>query len=185
MARFKDIYKNKVVPELVKKFNCTNPMAVPKLKKIIVSMGVGKNVQDKKFIEMAKKDLIQITGQLLLVCRAKKSVSNFKLREGDLIGLKVTLRGLRMYEFMDRLVSLSIPRIRDFRGLNPDSFDGNGNYSMGISEQSVFPEIDPAKIEFQQGMNITFVTSTDSDEQAREMLVLFGMPFKTKGSENN
>jgi large subunit ribosomal protein L5 len=178
MARLKDIYKSKVVPELVKEFGYKNRMAVPRLEKIIVSMGVGKAVQEKKFIELAKADLTLITGQMPLVCKAKKSVSNFKVRQGQETGLKVTIRGERMYEFMDRLISLAIPRVRDFRGLSPSGFDGRGNYSMGLSEQTVFPEINMAKIEFQQGMNITFVTTAGSDDEARRMLALFGMPFR-------
>ena len=178
MARLKDLYKSKIVPELTKEFGYKNPMAVPKMTKVVISMGVGKAVQDKKFIELAKKDLMMITGQMPLVCKAKKSVSNFKVREGQETGLKVTVRGVRMYEFMDRLISLAIPRVRDFRGLNADSFDGRGNYSMGLGEQSVFPEINPVKVEFQQGMNITFVTTAQSNEEARKLLQLFGMPFK-------
>lgn len=182
MARLKDLYKTKVVPDLVKEFEYKNPMAVPRIEKIVVSMGVGKAVQDKKFLDLAKKDLTMITGQMPLACVAKKSVSNFKVRQGEKTGLKVTLRGSRMYEFMDRLISLAIPRVRDFRGLNPDGFDGRGNYSMGLAEQSVFPEIDPVKIEFQQGMNITFVTTAKSNEEARSMLASFGMPFKTSAT---
>ncbi len=178
MARLKDLYKSKVTVELTKEFGYKNPMAVPRLEKIVVSMGLGKAVQDRKFLDLAQKDLTMITGQKPLVCKAKKSVSNFKVRAGDKTGLKVTLRGVRMYEFLDRLVSLAIPRVRDFRGLNPKGFDGRGNYSMGINEQSVFPEIDPAKIEFQQGMNITFVTTAKSDEESRRMLTLMGMPFR-------
>ncbi len=129
-------------------------------------------------MEIAKKDLTMISGQIPLVCKARKSVSNFKLREGMEIGLKVTIRGIRMFEFMDRLINLAIPRVRDFRGLNKNGFDGRGNYSMGLSEQSVFPEINAAKVEFQQGMNITFVTTAKTDDEARKMLQLFGMPFK-------
>ena len=178
MARLKDLYKSRVVPELTKEFGYENPMAVPRMEKIVISMGVGRAAEDKKFLELAKNDLMMITGQMPLACKAKKSVSNFKVREGMETGLKVTVRSKRMYEFMDRLISLAIPRVRDFRGLDPDSFDGRGNYSMGLSEQSVFPEINPAKLEFQQGMNITFVTTADTDEEARKMLSLFGMPFK-------
>jgi large subunit ribosomal protein L5 len=178
MARLKDIYKSKVVPELLKEFGYKNRMAVPRLEKIIISMGVGKAVQDKKFLELAKADLTLITGQMPLVCKAKKSVSNFKVRAGQETGLKVTIRGERMYEFMDRLISLAIPRVRDFRGLSPHGFDGRGSYSMGLSEQTVFPEINTAKVEFQQGMNITFVTTAKNNDQARRMLALFGMPFK-------
>jgi large subunit ribosomal protein L5 len=178
MARLKDLYKSKVVGELTKEFGYKNRMAVPRLEKIIVSMGVGKAVQDKKFLELARADLMMITGQMPLVCKAKKSVSNFKVRAGQETGLKVTIRGERMYEFIDRLISLAIPRVRDFRGLNPKGFDGRGSYSMGLSEQTVFPEINPSKVEFQQGMNITFVTTAKSDDEARRMLALFGMPFR-------
>ena len=179
MARLKDLYKSQIVPELTKEFSYKNPMAVPRMVKVIVSMGVGRAVQDKKFLEFAKKDLMMITGQIPVACKAKKSVSNFKVREGMETGLKVTIRGERMYEFMDRLINLTIPRVRDFRGLNPNSFDGEGNYSMGLSEQGVFPEINPGQIEFQQGMNITFVTTARTDAEARRMLSLFGMPFKS------
>jgi len=178
MARLRDLYKSKIVPELTREFGYKNPMAVPRMEKIIVSMGVGKATQEKKFLEAARQDLMMITGQMPAVCKAKKSVSNFKVRKGMEIGLKVTLRGVRMYEFMDRLINLAIPRVRDFRGLNPNSFDGRGNYSMGLAEQGVFPEINPAKIEFQQGMNITFVTTAKTDEEARRLLQLFGMPFR-------
>ncbi len=178
MARLKDLYKSKVVQELTKEFSYKNSMAVPRMEKVVISMGVGRATQDKKFLESAKKDLMMITGQMPLVCKAKKSVSNFKVREGVETGLKVTVRGVRMYEFMDRLVSLAIPRVRDFRGLNDNSFDGRGNYSMGLSEQSVFPEINVAKMEFQQGMNITFVTTARTDEEAKKLLELFGMPFR-------
>ncbi len=178
MARLKDLYKSQIVPELTKEFNYKNPMAVPRMEKVIVSMGVGRAAQDKKFLELAKKDLMMITGQMPVACKAKKSVSNFKVREGMETGLKVTVRGERMYEFMDRLINLAIPRVRDFRGLNPNSFDGRGNYSMGLSEQGVFPEINPGQIEFQQGMNITFITTAKTDTEAMKMLALFGMPFK-------
>ena len=180
MARLKDLYKSRIVSELTKEFGYKSPMAVPRVEKVIVSMGVGKAVQDKKYLEAAQKELMMITGQMPLVCKAKRSVSNFKLRKGMENGLKVTLRGVRMYEFMDRLINLSIPRVRDFRGLNPDSFDGRGNYSIGLSEQTVFPEINPAQVEFQQGMNITFVTTAKTNEEARQLLLLFGMPFRKK-----
>jgi len=178
MARLKDLYKSQVVPEMVKEFDYKNQHAVPKLEKIVVSMGVGRATSEKKFLEGAKKDLMMISGQMPVVCKATKSVSNFKLREGAEIGLKVTIRRERMYEFMDRLINLTIPRVRDFRGLNTNSFDGRGNYSMGLSEQGVFPEINPAQIEFQQGMNIAFVTTAKTDEEARKLLSLFGMPFR-------
>ncbi len=178
MARLKDLYKSKIVPELTKEFSYKNPMAVPQMTKVVISMGVGRAASDKKFIELAKKDLMMITGQMPFVCKAKKSVSNFKVREGYETGLKVTLRKERMYEFLDRTINLAIPRVRDFRGLNPKSFDGRGNYSMGLDEQSVFPEIDPSRIENQQGMNITFVTTAQTNEEGHEVLRLFGMPFR-------
>jgi len=179
MARLKDLYKSKIAAELTGEFGYTNPMAVPRMEKVVVSMGVGRAIQDKRILEAAKQDLMMICGQRPMVCKAKKSVSNFKLREEMEIGLKETLRGVRMYEFMDRLINLAIPRVRDFRGLNRNSFDGRGNYSMGVSEQSIFPEINMGKVEFQQGMNITFVTTALTDEEARKMLSLFGMPFKS------
>lgn len=178
MARLKDVYKSKVAPSLQEKFQYRSVMATPKLEKIVISMGVGKAVQDKKFLDNAFKDLTVISGQKPLICKAKRSVSNFKVREGDKTGLKVTLRKERMFEFLDRLINLAIPRVKDFRGLNPKGFDGRGNYSMGLDEQSAFPEIDPAMIQTTQGMNITFVTSADTDDESREMLKLFGMPFK-------
>ncbi len=184
MARLKDLYKSKVIQELTKEFGYKNSMAVPRMEKVVISMGIGKATQDKKFLESAKKDLIMIVGQMPIACKAKKSVSNFKVREGTETGLKVTVRGLRMYEFMDRLISLAIPRMRDFRGLNANSFDGRGNYSMGLSEQSVFPEINLAKMEFQQGMNITFVTTAQTNDEARKLLELFGMPFKKPESKD-
>jgi large subunit ribosomal protein L5 len=179
MSRLRDIYRSKVAPELMKKFNYTSIMAVPRMEKIVISMGVGKAVQDKKFLDNAIKELTMISGQKPLVIPARKSVSNFKVREGDNTSLKVTLRRERMFEFMDRLINLAIPRVKDFRGLNPKGFDGRGNYSMGLNEQSVFPEIEPAKVETQQGMNIAFVTTARTDDESREMLRLFGMPFRT------
>ncbi len=179
MARLKDVYKSKVVPGLTEEFGYKNPMAVPRMEKVVVSMGVGRATQDKKFLESAKKDLTMIMGQIPVVCKAKKSVAGFKVRQGQETNLKVTVRGVRMYEFMDRLINLAIPRVRDFRGLDPNSFDGRGNYSMGLIEQGVFPEINPAQMEFQQGMNVTLVTTANTDEEARKMLSLFGMPFKS------
>ena len=180
MSRLRDIYKSKVATELQSKFNYKSSMAIPAVEKIVISMGVGRAIQEKKYLENALKDMTVISGQKPLICKAKKSVSNFKLREEMEIGLKVTLRKERMYEFMDRLINLAIPRVKDFRGLNAKGFDGRGNYSMGISEQSVFPEIDPSRIEVQQGMNVTFVTSAATNEESFEMLRLFGMPFKTE-----
>ena len=178
MSRLKDIYKSKVVPGMQDKFKYSSVMAVPKVEKVVISMGIGKALMDKKFLVNAIKDLTVIAGQKPVVCKAKKSVSNFKVRAGWETGLKVTLRKERMYEFMDRLINLAIPRVKDFRGLSPKSFDGRGNYSMGVDEQSVFPEIDPGRIETQQGMNITFVTSATTNDEGREMLKLFGMPFQ-------
>jgi large subunit ribosomal protein L5 len=178
MARLKDIYKSKVVPELTKEFGYANVMAVPKMEKIVISMGIGKATQDKKFLELAKKDLAMITGQAPSVCKARKSVSNFKVREGVETGLKVTVRGIRMYEFMDRLINLAIPRVRDFRGLNPNGFDGRGNYSFGVDEQLIFPEIDYDKVQKVRGMDITFVTSAENDEQGKALLESFGFPFR-------
>ena len=180
MSRLRDIYKSKVSSGLQEKFGYKSSMAVPKVEKVVISMGVGKAIQEKKYLENAVKDLTQISGQKPLIIKAKKSVSNFKLREGMEIGLKVTLRKERMYEFMDRLINLAIPRVKDFRGLNPKGFDGRGNYSMGINEQSVFPEIDLGRMEVQQGMNITFVTTAATNDEGHEMLRLFGMPFKTE-----
>lgn len=185
MTRLRDSYKSKIVSELMNEFGYENAMAVPRMEKVIVSMGVGRATQDKKFLESAKDDIMMITGQMPMVCKAKKSVSNFKVRQGNETGLKVTMRGVRMYEFMDRLINLAVPRVRDFRGLDPKSFDGRGNYSMGLAEQTVFPEVDPAKVEFQQGMNITFVTTAGTDEESRKMLSLFGMPFRDLPKDDN
>lgn len=178
MARLLELYKQTVTTALVEEFKYRNKMQVPKLEKIVVSMGVGRAIQDKKLLEGAIRDITQITGQKPLICPAKKSVSNFKLREGQNVGVKVTLRGKRMYEFLDRLISLAVPRVRDFRGLDPNGFDGRGNYNMGLTEQMVFPEINPDKIEANQGMNISFVTTAQVDEEARRMLKLFGMPLR-------
>jgi len=182
MSRLRDLYKAKIVPALVERFGYTSVMAVPRMEKVVISMGVGRAVQDKKFLDTAFEDLMRIAGQRPVICAAKRSVSNFKVRAGDKTGLKVTLRKERMYEFMDRLINLAIPRIKDFRGLNPNGFDGRGDYSMGLSEQSVFPEIDPGKIVHTQGMNVTFVTTARTDEEGRELLRLFGMPFRESGA---
>ena len=178
MSRLRDIYKSKVVAGMQEKFAYKSVMAVPRVEKVVVSMGVGKSIAEKKYMDNAIKDIAVITGQKALICKAKKSVSNFKVREEMDTGLKVTLRRERMFEFMDRLINLAIPRVKDFRGLNPKSFDGRGNYSMGLDEQSAFPEIDPSRIETQQGMNITFVTTAETNDEGRELLRLFGMPFK-------
>lgn len=178
MARLMEKYKNEVLPSLAKEMGTTNPLAIPRLKKIVVSMGVGKAIAEKARIAAAAKELSQITGQKPLICKSKKSVSNFKLRENYEIGAKVTLRGKRMYEFLDRLISVAIPRVRDFRGLDPKSFDGRGNFNMGVNEQTVFPEVEADKVQFQQGMNITFVTSATKDADARKLLTLMGLPFR-------
>lgn len=182
MARLLEKYKTEIMPQLREQLKLDNVMAVPRLRKIVVSMGVGGAIQDKKRLELAAKDLTTITGQKPAICKARKSVSNFKLRSGMSTGLKVTLRGSRMYEFMDRLINTAIPRVRDFRGLSTKAFDGSGNYSMGVNEQSIFPEIDAAAIEWPQGMNITFVTSAQDDTQCRELLRLMGMPFRVDRS---
>lgn len=179
MARLKDKYRDEILPALKESLGRTNVLSLPRLEKIVVSMGVGAAIQEKKRLEQAGRDLTQITGQKGLVCKARKSVSNFKLREGNEIGVMVTLRNERMYEFLDRLINLATPRIRDFRGLNPQSFDGRGNYSMGLTEQTVFPEVDPDKAEWLQGMNVTFVTTARTDEEGRELLRGFGLPFRT------
>lgn len=178
MARLQERYSNEMVAKLAERFGRKNALSLPRLKKIVVNMGVGKALQDKNRMEQAAENLGQITGQRPQITKAKDSISAFRLREGQQIGARVTLRGRRMYEFMDRLISAALPRIRDFRGVNPKSFDGNGNYSLGLAEQMVFPEIDPDKVTFTQGMDVTFVTSTRSDDEARELLRLFGMPFR-------
>src|SRR6266705_627940 len=178
MARLLDRYQKEILPKLAEKLGRTNPHSLPRLQKIVVNMGVGKALQDKNMMPKAAEQLGQITGQRAQVTKAKISVSGFRLREGNEIGCRVTLRGRRMYEFLDRLISIALPRIRDFRGVNPKSFDGHGNYSMGLQEQVVFPEIDPDKVTFSQGMDVTFVTSTANDDEARELLRAFGMPFR-------
>jgi large subunit ribosomal protein L5 len=178
MARLQDRYQKEIIPRLSEKLGRNNKLSLPRLQKIVVNMGVGKALQDKNRMEQAADQLTQITGQKAQIRKARKAVSGFRLREGNEIGCRVTLRGRRMYEFLDRLISVALPRIRDFRGVNPKSFDGHGNYSLGLSEQQVFPEIDPDKVTFTQGMDVTFVTSTNSDDEARELLRGFGMPFR-------
>ena len=178
MARLLDRYQKEITPALEKKLGRKNRLSLPRLEKIVVNMGVGKALQEKNRMEQAAEQLSQITGQKALITKAKKAVSAFRLRENNPIGCKVTLRGRRMYEFLDRLISMTLPRIRDFRGVNPNSFDGHGNYSLGLAEQLVFPEIDPDKVTFTQGMDVTFVTTTNSDDEARELLRAFGMPFR-------
>jgi large subunit ribosomal protein L5 len=178
MARLQERYQKEIVPLLAKKFGRANVLSLPRLQKIAVNMGVGKALQDKNRMEQAAEQLGQITGQKPQIRKAKVAVSGFRLRENQEIGCRVTLRGARMYEFLDRLISIALPRIRDFRGVNPKSFDGHGNYSLGLTEQGVFPEVDPDKVNFVQGMDVTFVTSTDNDDEARDLLRAFGMPFR-------
>ena len=177
MSRLKDLYNDEIVDALTKKFGYKNVMEVPKLDKIVINMGVGEAKDNAKLLESAVKDLETITGQKAVLTRAKKSVANFKIREGLAIGCKVTLRGERMYEFLDRLVNLALPRVRDFRGVNPNSFDGRVNYSLGIKEQLIFPEIEYDKVDKVRGMDIIFVTTAKTDEEGRELLRLFNMPF--------
>ena len=177
MARLKDFYAKEVAPALMKKFSYKSVMQIPKLDKIVVNVGAGEAKDNAKAIDAIVNDLGIITGQKALVCRARKSVANFKLREGMPIGAKVTLRGERMYEFLDRLFNVALPRVRDFRGINADSFDGRGNHSMGLKEQLIFPEIDYDKVDKVRGMDITFVTTAKTDEEARELLTLMGAPF--------
>ena len=177
MSRLRDFYNTEIIPEMTKKFSYTNKLAVPKIEKIIINMGVGEAKENAKVLDGAVKDMATISGQKPLVTKAKKSVANFKLREGMNIGCKVTLRGDRMYEFADRLINIALPRVRDFRGVKANSFDGRGNYTMGIKEQLIFPEIDYDKIDKIRGMDIIFVTTAKTDEEARELLRLFGMPF--------
>ena len=177
-VRLLEKYKNEVAPALAEQFDYKNPMAVPRLAKIVVSMGIGDAHSDNAKLEAATEQLACITGQRPVVTIAKKSISNFKLRAGMAIGLKVTLRRKRMYEFLDRLISLAIPRVKDFRGLPPSAFDGWGNYSIGLVEQTVFPEIDASKVSFTQGMNIAMQTSAGTDEEGRALLGLLGLPFR-------
>ena len=177
MSRYKDLYKNEIVDAMTKKFSYKNVMEVPKLDKIVVNIGVGEAKENAKVLDSAVSDLEKITGQKAIVTNAKKSIANFKLREGMAIGCKVTLRGDKMYDFADRLINLALPRVRDFRGINPNSFDGRGNYALGVKEQLIFPEIDYDKIDKVRGMDIVFVTTAKTDEEARELLTLFGMPF--------
>jgi large subunit ribosomal protein L5 len=177
--RLRQRYSKEVIPALMKRFEYTNPMQVPRLKTIVVNMGLGEAVTNPKLIDAAVTELTAITGQKPVITRAKKSIATFKLRENMPIGVKVTLRRERMWEFMDRLVTLSLPRVRDFRGTNPKGFDGAGNYTLGLKEQIVFPEIDFDKVEKIKGMNITFVTTAGTDEEAKELLGSLGMPFRS------
>ena len=177
MARLKESYINEVAPALMKKFNYKSVMQIPKLDKIVINVGCGDARDNPKILDAVVSDISQITGQRPVVCKAKKSVANFKLREGMPNGVKVTLRGERMYEFLDRFLNLALPRVRDFRGINPNSFDGRGNYSVGVKEQLIFPEIDYDKIDKVRGMDICIVTTAATDEEARELLSLMGAPF--------
>ena len=177
MARLKEQYKNEIAPALNKKFGYKSTMQIPKLDKIIINVGAGEAKENEKIIDNIMNDLALITGQKAIPCRAKKSVANFNLRQGQMIGVKVTLRGERMYEFADRLFNVALPRVRDFRGINGNSFDGRGNYAFGIKEQMIFPEIDFDKIDAVRGMDICFVTTAKTDEEAKELLKLMGAPF--------
>ena len=178
MSRLKDQYMNEIVDAMIKKFGYKNRMQVPKLDKIVVNMGIGEAKENAKILEAAMSDMELITGQKPIKTISKKSIANFKIREGMLIGCKVTLRGEKMYEFLDRLVNLALPRVRDFRGVNPNSFDGRGNYALGIKEQLIFPEVEFDKIDKVRGMDVIFVTTAKTDEEARELLAQFNMPFQ-------
>lgn len=178
MNRLKEKYQQEIVPALVEKFNYSSLMAVPKLEKIVVNMGVGDAVSNSKALDAAVEELASITGQKPLITKAKKSIAGFKLREGMPIGAKVTLRGERMYEFLDKLVSVSLPRVRDFRGISKKAFDGRGNYTLGVKEQLIFPEIDYDKVDKVRGMDVVIVTTANTDEEARELLTQMGMPFQ-------
>lgn len=177
MSRLKEQYTNEIMEAMMKKFGYKNIMQVPKLEKIVINMGVGEAKENKKLLDAAVADLETISGQKAIVTKARKSVANFKLREGMAIGCKTTLRGEKMYEFVDRLINLALPRVRDFRGVNPNAFDGRGNYALGIKEQIIFPEIEYDKIDKVRGMDIIFVTTAKTDEEARELLTQFNMPF--------
>ena len=177
MSRIKDLYVNEIAPALMKKFEYKSPMQIPKLDKIVINVGVGDAKENSKAIDSVINDITLISGQKAVPTYAKKSVANFKLREGMKIGVKVTLRGERMYEFVDRLFNFSLPRVRDFKGINPNAFDGRGNYSLGLKEQLIFPEIEYDKVEKIRGMDIAFVTTANTDEEARELLTLLGAPF--------
>lgn len=177
-SRLKEVYRNEIVDAMMKKFNYKNIMEVPKLEKVVINMGVGEAKENAKVLETAVKDLETIAGQKAVLTKAKKSVANFKIREGMAIGCKVTLRGEKMYEFVDRLINLALPRVRDFRGVSANAFDGRGNYTLGIKEQLIFPEIEYDKVDKVRGMDICFVTTAKTDEEARELLRLFNMPFQ-------
>ncbi len=177
MARLKELYKQEVAPALMNKFSYKSVMQIPKLDKIVINVGAGEARDNSKVIDAIMSDIAAITGQRPTICTARKSVANFKLREGMKIGVKVTLRGNKMYEFLDRLLNVALPRVRDFRGINPNSFDGRGNYNLGIKEQLIFPEIEYDKVDKVRGMDICFVTTANTDEEAKELLTLMGAPF--------
>jgi large subunit ribosomal protein L5 len=178
MARLKEKYKNEIAPAIAKEFGIENPMAIPRIEKIVVNMGVGEAISNAKILDTAVEELRSITGQKPVVTKAKKSIASFKLRQGMNIGTMVTLRGERMYEFLDRLISVALPRVRDFRGISAKAFDGRGNYTLGIREQLIFPEIDFNKVDKTRGMNISIITSAKTDEQSRALLKALGMPFR-------
>ena len=178
MARLKDKYKNEIAPAIAKEFGIENPMAIPRVEKIVVNMGVGEAISNAKILDTATEELRSITGQKPVITKAKKSIASFKLRQGMNIGTMVTLRGERMYEFLDRLISVALPRVRDFRGISAKAFDGRGNYTLGIREQLIFPEIDFNKVDKTRGMNISIITSAKTDEQSRALLKALGMPFR-------
>jgi len=180
VARLKDRYKNEIVPALVKQFNYTSVMQAPRVQSVVINMGVGQAVQDPKLLDGAVRDLTLIAGQKPVITRAKKSIANFKIREGMRIGTKVTLRGSRMYEFLDKLVNVTLPRVRDFGGVNPDSFDGRGNFAMGLKEQLIFPEIDYDSVDKVRGMDVIITTTARTDEEARALLKAIGMPFRER-----
>lgn len=185
MSRLREVYKNEIVDGMVKKFGYKNIMEVPKLDKIVVNMGVGEAKENAKLLDAAVADMELITGQKAVTTKAKNSIANFKLREGMPIGCKVTLRGEKMYEFADRLINLALPRVRDFRGVNPNAFDGRGNYALGIKEQLIFPEVEYDKVDKVRGMDIIFVTTAKTDEEARELLTLFNMPLQSNYRREN
>lgn len=178
MARLKEKYKKEIAPALAKEFGIENPMAIPKIEKVVVNMGIGEAIANSKILDTAVEELKSVTGQRPVVTKAKKSIAAFKLRQGMNIGTMVTLRGERMYEFLDRLISVALPRVRDFRGISGKAFDGRGNYTLGIREQLIFPEIDFNKVDKTRGMNISIVTTAKTDEQARSLLKALGMPFR-------
>lgn len=178
MARLKEKYKKEIAPAIAKEFGIKNPMAIPRIEKIVVNMGMGEAISNSKILDTAVEELKSVTGQKPVITKAKKSIAAFKLREGMNIGTMVTLRGDRMYEFLDRLISVALPRVRDFRGISPKAFDGRGNYTLGVREQLIFPEIDFNKVDKTRGMNISIVTTAKTDEQARALLKAMGMPFR-------